>query len=145
MKGKARTKRPEPRLGSHLEDDSPLPPESIGEPPQNKMDATETRYARHLDELLQRGEILFWVREPISIMLARNSYYRPDFLVMQPDKSLEVHEVKGRGGQNFHSRKWHHPHRDGYTKWKIAASKLPVVFMLVWPENGGWAMKKALT
>jgi hypothetical protein len=134
----SRKQRQQPRNGSHTEDDAHTLPVAVGEPPPNKMDATEKRYALHLDEQLRDGRILWWAREPVSIRLARGSSYVPDFLVMLADRSLEVHEVKQRGGQNFHARTHHHPHRDSYAKWKIAAARLPVRFYIVWPESGEW-------
>jgi hypothetical protein len=145
MKAKARTKREPDKLGSHEDGDCPII-EGVGEPPPNKMNPSERRYAKHLDELLASDAILWWAREPVSIRLARGSSYVPDFLVMRPDGAIEIHEVKSsRGSADFHNAKWHHAHRDSYSKWKIAANRFPVRFFMVWPENGSWCYRKAVT
>lgn len=59
---------------------------------QNKL---ESQYALHLNELLAAGEIIWWKFESIKLKLGPACFYTPDFLVMLPDGTLELHETKG--------------------------------------------------
>jgi hypothetical protein len=58
---------------------------------QNK---TEARYDVHLRLLQCAGEILDYRWDAINLRLGPDVHYRPDFLVVYPDR-FEVHEVKG--------------------------------------------------
>lgn len=60
----------------------------------------EANYARYLQTLVERGEIIGWKHEPETfwfheIKRGVNSY-KPDFKVYLNDGSHEWHEVKGR-------------------------------------------------
>lgn len=55
----------------------------------------ERRYAAYLRAQVAAGEVLAWAYEPFNLRLGVRCYYTPDFLVLMPDGTIEVHEVKG--------------------------------------------------
>lgn len=61
--------------------------------------AWEANYARYLNFLVQRGEVLRWDYEPKTLTFDHikrgTRAYIPDFRVEKPDGSHEWHEVKG--------------------------------------------------
>lgn len=81
-----------------------------------EMNALEAEYATHLNELLHDGKVLWWGFQCIKLRLAKKTWYEPDFLVMQENGELEVHEVKG------------HWEDDARVKIKVAADILPFRF-----------------
>jgi len=60
-----------------------------------RMNKTETAYADHLHMRRLTGEIQWFAFEAVKFRLATKCFYTPDFLVMLPDNSLQIHEVKG--------------------------------------------------
>ena len=99
-------------------------------PERGVMNKWEKEWAEHLELLKAAGEILWWSYECINIRLAKKAFYQPDFLVMDADGYLEVHEVKGH---------WEH---DARLRIKLAAEKLPFRFLAItkMPKKagGGW-------
>ena len=73
---------------------------------------TEYRYISHLESLKLGGFILDYVFEPISLKLAFQTRYTPDFMVVFDDR-IELHEIKG------------HWEDDARVKWKVAAKMFP--------------------
>ena len=59
------------------------------------MNSTETRYSQLLEARKQTGEILDWKFEGLSFRLAAGARFRPDFMVIMPDQTIELNEVKG--------------------------------------------------
>lgn len=61
--------------------------------------AWEANYARYLNWLQSKGEILRWEFEPDTYEFHKikkgSRYYTPDFKVFAPDETYEYHEVKG--------------------------------------------------
>ena len=55
----------------------------------------EVDYAAYLESLRMAGEILTWAYERVSIHLADNTSYKPDFLVITQRGKIEMHETKG--------------------------------------------------
>lgn len=105
---------------------------ALGRLPAGTMNKTEGAYAKHLETLVAAGEVLWWKFEPIRIRLADNTFYKPDFLVMLADRSLEIHETKG------------HWEDDARVKIKVAAETLPVLRFVAlkrrpMKDGGGWA------
>lgn len=98
--------------------------------PPGEMNGLETAYAKHLDELLHNHKILWWVYEGLKFRLAKNTTYTPDFTVMLPDGTIELHETKG----------WWKD--DARVKIKMAAELFPFQFVGVTrrpkKEGGGW-------
>jgi hypothetical protein len=97
-----------------------------GRPNSTGMNKTEAKYQAMLEGLKQAGEILWYAFEPINLRLAQKTYYRPDFLVMNKHKELEVHEVKGF---------WQD---DAKVKIKVASEKFPFKFIAVQLKKGQW-------
>lgn len=95
------------------------------------MNSTELDYSTVLEARKQAGsDILWWVFESITLKLAQDTRYTPDFVVMRADGLLECHEVKGF---------WQD---DAKVKIKVAAEKFPFRFLAVRKlpkkDGGGW-------
>ena len=99
------------------------------------MNKTEAEYADALEARKARGEIVWWRYEAITLKLADNTRYTPDFLLMLPDGELQVHETKGGFIRE-----------DGWQKLKIAAGLFPFRFFLCQKrakkDGGDWLIKE---
>lgn len=85
------------------------------------MNKLEAAYSEHLDQQYAAGLILWRSQhEPLSLKLADNTFYRPDFMVLAADSVLEIHDTKG----GFFPDK-------NKAKWKIAAQMFPFRFVIV--------------
>lgn len=69
--------------------------QALGRLPVGTMNKTEAAYDAHLAGLQMTGQILWRKFEGIKLRLADNTFYTPDFFVMDADRGLVVHEVKG--------------------------------------------------
>ena len=78
-----------------------------------KMNKTEAAYADYLESLKLGGQIIKWQFEAIKLRLADNTFYTPDFLVLNADNFMEIHKVKGF---------WQD---DARVKIKVAAKEFP--------------------
>lgn len=87
------------------------------------MNKVETLYAEELERLKADGSILWWGFESVSIRLGKGSRYEPDFLVLEPDGTLVVVEVKGTAGWKLDA--------ESRTKWISAAEKFPFLVFRV--------------
>lgn len=100
---------------------------------KGEMNATEAKYAAHLDQLRLAGDVLWWEFEAIKLQLAPDTTLTVDFSVMLADGTLEMHDVKG--AKAIYTD-------DAKVKMKVAASKFPFVFRVVFPvkkaDGGGW-------
>lgn len=94
------------------------------------MNGTEAAYARYLEDLKANGEVSGYWFEPMKLKLADKTTYSPDFMVMLPDGSLELHEVKG------------FMRDDANVKLKVAADKYPFTFKLVRLIKRVWHIKE---
>lgn len=103
-----------------------------GKPQQKKdgMNRLEAEYAQILEDRKRKGEIAEWMYDAISLRLARSTFYHPDFLVMLPDGTLEIHETKG------------FMRDDAAVKLKTAAALFPFLtfFLVTKPRGGGWSI-----
>lgn len=100
---------------------------------RDRMNKTEAAYAAVLDQRRAAGHVAAWWFEFLTLRLADATHYRPDFLVLLPDGSLELHEVKGRKGDTFFATE------DGWLRLKVAADVSPIPIRVVWPDKaGGW-------
>lgn len=104
------------------------------------MNAGERAYAMHLDARLTAGEISGWWYELMTFKLADRCSLQPDFTVMLPDGSIEMHEIKGGkldkrsdGGQVW--TYW--AEEDARVKLRTAARLIPFPLLVVWPKRGG--------
>ena len=93
------------------------------------MNKLEAEYAQLLGLLKHGGSILDWRYEPIKLRLAHNTFYTPDFLVIQSD-GFEFHETKG------------FMRDDAAVKLKVAAQTYPwFTFILVQKSKSGFSYK----
>jgi len=106
---------------------------ALGRMKTGKMNQTEEAYSRRLEMLKNAGAIAWYKFEGIKLRLADNTFYSPDFVVMDLDGVIECHEVKG------------HWMDDARVKIKVAADLYPFRFMAVKREakkrGGGWAIE----
>jgi hypothetical protein len=92
------------------------------------MNKTEAAYESGLRQRQHEGSILWYKFEGLKFRLADNTFYTPDFAVMNTANEIELHEVKGF---------WQD---DARAKIKIAASMYPFKFMAFTvrsKKNGG--------
>lgn len=68
------------------------------------MNNTEAEYALILDARVAAGEVAEYWYERWTFKLADDCRWTPDFVVMLPDGTLEIHEVKGVGFIEDHSQ-----------------------------------------
>ena len=90
-----------------------------GEIANSFMNKTERQYADRLEILRRAGEVQWFTFESVKLRLANNTFYTPDFAVMNAEGELEMHEVKGF---------WRD---DARVKIKVAASMYPFRFIAV--------------
>ncbi len=102
-------------------------------PTPGAMNGLEKAYWAHLLARKAAGEILECMFEPLKFRLADRTFYTPDFLVMLPDGTIEIHESKG------------HWEDDARVKIKVAAEMHPFRFVAVTRQakknGGGWAFE----
>jgi len=97
--------------------------------PAGKMNKTETAYDGHLWSL--RGRLYVWHRfEGITLKLAADTRYTPDFVVQTVSGQIELHECKG------------HWRDDARVKIKVAAAMYPFRFIAVTKEKSGWKVEE---
>ena len=91
----------------------------------------EARYAGHLEAQQHVGEIRDIRYESVTFKLAKKTTLTPDFWVELPDRTVEIHEVKGRMRE------------DAWVKLKVAAGRWPHFrWFLVTRKNGEWIIKR---
>lgn len=96
-----------------------------------EMNRTEAKYAERLATMKATGEIVDWSFETITLKLAKDTRYTPDFWVTMPDGLLEFHEVKG------------FMRDDAWVKLKFAAERFPgFTFRLVRWVAKNWEIKE---
>ena len=91
-----------------------------------EMNKTEAAYAAYLDNLKKDGAIADYRFEAVKLRLADKTFYTPDFMVLMPDFSFEMHEVKGF---------WED---DARVKIKVAAAQFPFKFVAIRKTKNGW-------
>ena len=110
----------------------PVATGTVREPAMNK---TEAEYAGMLEARRLRGEVAWWRYEAITLKLADNTRYTPDFLVLLPDGALEIHETKGG-----------YIREDGWLKLKVAAALFPFRFFMCQKaakkDGGEWSIRR---
>lgn len=89
-----------------------------------EMNKTEASYARHLDLQKIGGLVLDYWFEGITLKLAPDTRYTPDYLVLLSTLDLELHECKG------------HMEDDALVKLKVCAAMFPFRIMLVKSNRG---------
>lgn len=102
---------------------------------EGQMNQTEKRYAAYLEGEKHAGRVSSYWFESLKLKIADHScFYTPDFLVLRPDGSLELHEVKG-SPRIFQD--------DAKVKTKAAATQYPFKVFVVYPEKrAGWKVEE---
>lgn len=90
------------------------------------MNKTETRRAQELEALKRTGQIVDWWYEKLTLKLADDCRYTPDFLILHLDGMLELDETKGGFIRE-----------DAAIKIKVAASLYPFRFTMHKAERAG--------
>jgi hypothetical protein len=67
----------------------------VTQPRPGVMNRTEQAYADHLEALVRAGELRRWYFEGVKFRLGPRCFYTPDFLLIFPDGSMRVDEIKG--------------------------------------------------
>jgi hypothetical protein len=110
---------------------------ALGRLPDGEENPTEKRYAAHLEQRKQAGEILWYLFEGIKLKLAPKTFLTVDYAVMTADRQLEMHDVKG--ARAIFSD-------DAKVKMKVATDKFPFVFKVAFPkkprDGGGWDIEE---
>lgn len=94
-----------------------------------EMNGTEQSYALHLQDLVAKGEVVWWTFEAIRLRLADKTTLTVDFFVMRAGGALEAHELKGK------DKHWED---DARVKIKVAAELYPFQFYGVHRAGGEW-------
>jgi G:T-mismatch repair DNA endonuclease (very short patch repair protein) len=106
---------------------------ALGRLKTGQMNQMEADYARFLDEKIVDGLVQWYRFEGVKLRLADNTFYTPDFVVMDHNGFIECHECKGFWTD------------DGRVKIKVAASQYPFRFIAVKKEakkrGGGWKVE----
>lgn len=99
-----------------------------------QMNQTEARYAKHLEEEKRAGRLVAFWFEALKLKVADGAcWYTPDFMVLLPDGTVELHEVKG-SMRIFQD--------DAKVKCKVVATAYPFPLKVVCPKKGGgWDIK----
>lgn len=90
------------------------------------MNRTEAAYELVLRAREQAGEIAWYAFEGITLKLAPDCRYTPDFAVMLAGGEIELHEVKG------------FMRDDAAVKLKLAAELFPFPIVVVRKRGAGW-------
>jgi hypothetical protein len=94
---------------------------------ESGMNKTEEAFSRLLEEAKTKGEIIAWHFEAITLKVAANTRYRPDFLAVLPDGHWQFFEIKG------------YLRDDAAVKFKAAPEKFPECsFMMLRRKRGEW-------
>ncbi len=93
----------------------PVTASAVGLPNESRMNGLETGYSEYLAKLKLVGELYDWRYEPFNLRLASpKCWYRIDFLVINKQMEVELHETKGE-------KVWD----DALVKFKVAARDYP--------------------
>lgn len=93
------------------------------------MNKLEEKYAACLELGRRAGSILEYKFESVKLRLADKTFYTPDFMVVNADGVLEMHEVKGF---------WED---DARVKIKVAAETFPFHFKAITHKRGQWEVE----
>ena len=103
------------------------------------MNKTEARRAAALELRKHAGTIHDYRFQPVKLRLADNTFFTPDYLVIDNDGALWLEDVKGRSGAGYFSED------DARVKIKVAAALYPWFrFTTVWEaKDGSWNVEEA--
>lgn len=96
---------------------------------------TEREYGARLEARKRAGEIVSYAYEAVTLKLAFDCRYTPDYLVICSDGTVECHECKGG-----------HVWDDARDKLKTAARLFPwFVFIRAQKKDGRWTVREVKT
>jgi hypothetical protein len=109
-----------------------------------QMNGLEKKYAQHLEMRKMVGEIIDYKFEPLKLKLAPSTFYNPDFLLLMPDRTIELHETKGSSKNRSTGVTKPFYEDDAIVKIKVASTMFPeFIFVMAWEEKGvGWKFKR---
>ena len=87
---------------------------ALGRMKAGEMNKTEKEFAHYLQKQLDEHKIFSFAFEPVTLKLAKDLRYTPDFMVHEIDGSITYYEVKGF---------WRD---DALAKIKMASEKFPL-------------------
>lgn len=94
-----------------------------------RMNKTERAYAIYLEAQRRAGGIILWRYERLTLKLADDTRYTPDFYVLLPDGQIQLVETKGF----FRD--------DAKVKLKVAATEFPEFhFWLALKDGSGFTL-----
>jgi hypothetical protein len=103
---------------------------ALGRLKKGDMNKTEAAYSEHLEARRVAGKVFWYGFEAVKLRLADNTFYTPDFAVLDASGIIEMHEVKGF---------WQD---DARVKIKVAADRYPFRFravkVIAKSKGGGW-------
>ena len=103
---------------------------AVGHQRDGRTNKLEAAYEAILKAKMLAGEIKHYAFEALKLRLADNTFYTPDFLVINQSDQIELHEVKG-----FMTD-------DAAVKLKVAAEMHPFRFFLVTKSGSQWNIKE---
>ena len=94
---------------------------------ESGMNKTEELFSHLLEASKKAGEIADWQFEAVTLKVAPNTRYKPDFLAVLPCGHWQFFEIKG------------HLRDDAAVKFKTAAQRYPSAsFMMLRRRKGAW-------
>lgn len=106
---------------------------------RGKMNKGEAKYAATLDVLIAAGEVVWYRFEPFSLRLTscddgQPARYTPDFIVLLPDGSTYIDDVKTSKGFDDPA---------SLVRLKVAADQYPLWrFRIVRPSGSGFEVQE---
>lgn len=106
------------------------------------MNRTESRYAAELESLKLAGEIAAWWFEPMSLRLSapeegQPARFTPDFMVLLPDGTTFLDDVKGGGPADKASGVRVKCAAERFSLWRFR-----VVTPVAKRDGGGWKVQE---
>lgn len=99
---------------------------ALGRLKSGVMNKTEAAYAQHLEVLKHTGDVLWYRFEGLKFRLADKTFLTPDFVVMNRNHVIELHDVKGFMMD------------DANVKMKVAADQYPFDFYIIRKTKSFW-------
>ena len=94
---------------------------------EKKMNKTEREFSKTLEKAKKEGQIERWHFEHVTLKLAPNTRYTPDFVAVLPNGRWHIFEIKG------------HLEDDAAVKFKTACEKFPEIsFQMIRRKKGAW-------
>lgn len=96
--------------------------------PLARANKTERAYGQHLEDLARIDRIYSWGFQTMRLRLADGTFYTPDFIVVNTDDTIEIHETKGFMREAARVR------------LKVANELHPFTFFVVKKGRAGWEL-----